>query len=147
MEIGGPLKYILTQEHPTNNEVRSWLISEETEVDREFGLDVVEGTKFTISFVQADTVAVAYESKGCNDHDKKQQVFVHKFAGWNGYLPAGRFASSKTPKSFKIVQNKNDVNLLLARSQSFFNALTLAAPEGTCIENSKRKIHVEFDEI
>ena len=66
------MKYLLTQEHPTNNEVRSWLISEEAEVDREFGLDVVEGTKFTISFVHADTVAVAYGSKGCQDNDQKQ---------------------------------------------------------------------------
>ena len=62
-------------------------------------------------------------------------------------LPSGRFASSKTPKSFKIIENKNDVNLLLARSHSFFNALTLDAPEGACIENARRKIHVKFDEI
>jgi len=66
IEIGvGPLMYILTQEDPDNDEKRSWLISEDTLVDREFGLDVVTGTKFTISFVHEDTIGVAYGDSNC----------------------------------------------------------------------------------
>ena len=75
MTYGGDLKYILTQEDPVDesspgNEWRSWLISEEAKVEREFGLDVVAGTKFTISFIKEETVAVAYGSDGCDDNDE-----------------------------------------------------------------------------
>jgi len=85
MDIGiGPLKYILTQEDPNTNEKRSWLISEDHSVDRDFGLPVVTGTKFTIDFIQTKTIAVAYGDSNCNDADDKQQVFISKFLGWNG---------------------------------------------------------------
>lgn len=70
MDIGvGPLKYILTQEDPESDEKRSWLISEENLVDREFGLSVQMGTKFTIEFIQKDTIAVAYGGTNCDEDD------------------------------------------------------------------------------
>ena len=44
------MKYIMTQVNP-DNEMRSWLISEEARVDMMLGLDVEIGTKFKIDDV------------------------------------------------------------------------------------------------
>ena len=49
MVLGGDLKYMLTQEQ--SGETRSWLISEETITDREFGLAIQPGTELTIDFL------------------------------------------------------------------------------------------------
>ena len=60
----------------------------------------------TISFIDSDEVAIAYDGAGCNADDPRQQVYIGKYPGWNGHLPAGRAAAKAAPGSHEIVSNR-----------------------------------------
>ena len=65
MDYDSSFKYKLTQEDPSGGQKRSWLISEQSNTDRPFGLPVVDGTTLKISFDLEDTVAIAYGGEDC----------------------------------------------------------------------------------